>query len=160
MSLGTIHGYGWTWDVPVNRGGSSISIKRGAFRESVRAARKAGLPLLWSHDEERIPVGVITELEEDDVGLRFKAKLNMTREALDVAIAMESGAVRAPSISFGLDDAEYKTDQKTNAITFSRATLREISAVNFPAHPAASMWLEKPDTTTNPPAAGDQGDLP
>ena len=105
-------------------------------------------------------MGIVTELEEDDVGLRFKAELLETSEAVDVGIALEAGAIRAPSISFGLDDAEYKTDEKNNTITFSRATLREISAVTFPAHPAASMWLDKPDTTTNPPAAGEQEQRP
>lgn len=151
-----VAGYGWTWDVPVNRWGTEISIKRGAFRESIKAAKGQPVRLLWVHDEQQVPIGVVTKLEEDDIGLRFEADLLDTQLARDVFAAMQAGAIHAPSISFDVEASEYKVDEKASTMQFTRIPLREISAVNFPAHPAASMWIVAENNTEPAPTAGAQ----
>lgn len=153
-----IQGVAWDYDLPVVKYGTTIMIKRGAFKESIRANGASPVRLLWAHNEEMIPVGVITKLADDERGLIFEAEILDTPMGAALVKAMEKRAVRAPSVSFSREEAEYKVDEKTDTITFSRVPLREISAVNFPAHPAASMWLvkEEPVPQPSPPAAGEQ----
>jgi HK97 family phage prohead protease len=136
-----IAGLAWAWDVPVTRWGWTYSIKRGAFRDAIKASKTKPVPVLWGHSEELIPVGTITSMREDETGLWFNATLIDTELAADLVKAIRAGAVMAPSVSFPLDSAEMKTDNDAETTQFIRLGLREISAVTFAAHPAASLWI-------------------
>jgi uncharacterized protein len=80
-------GYAAIFDAP-DRGGDIV--RKGAF---ARAA-KAGIPLLWQHDQGR-RIGYVESLSEDDRGLRVIAQI-------DDAMQDEAGGVHAGSgLSFG-----------------------------------------------------------
>lgn len=152
-----VKGIAWDFDVPVVRYGTTIYVKRGAFRESIKASKSEPIRLMWSHDEMQLPVGMVTSMVETENWLEFEGEILDTQAGRDLVTAMRSRAVRNPSIAFSRDQAEYKVDEKTDTMTYSRVPLREISAVNFPAHPAARMWLvDEPVTQPSPPAAGEQ----
>lgn len=72
---GTIEGYGSVFGVQDSYGDV---VAHGAFKASL-AAHKAGgtMPaMLWQHDSA-VPIGVWTDMSEDDKGLKIKGRLSL-----------------------------------------------------------------------------------
>jgi uncharacterized protein len=111
-------GYAAIFDAP-DSGGDIV--RKGAF---ARAA-KAGLPLLWQHDQRR-RIGFVESLSEDARGLRVIAQLDD-----------DSAAVRAGSgLSFGyrvraMHQQEYRE--------LTDLDLIEVSVVATPMQPLARV---------------------
>ena len=80
---GMITGYASTWTREPDSYGDIVA--KGAFAESIENIKAAGkvLPLLYNHDNEELKnfIGTITNLEEDDHGLKFEATFDATPEA-------------------------------------------------------------------------------
>lgn len=117
-------GYAAIFDHP-DRGGDIV--RKGAF---ARAAR-AGLPLLWQHDQGR-RIGFVERVEEDARGLRVIAQMDPS------APPVASGA----GLSFG-----YRVRGKKQG-TYRELTdldLIEVSVVNHPMQPLARVLAVHPE---------------
>lgn len=117
-------GYAAIFDHP-DRGGDIV--RKGAF---ARAA-KAGLPLLWQHDQGR-RIGFVERVEEDARGLRVIAQMDPS------APPVPSGA----GLSFG-----YRVRGKKQG-TYRELTdldLIEVSVVNHPMQPLARVLAVHPE---------------
>lgn len=117
-------GYAAIFDHP-DRGGDIV--RKGAF---ARAA-KAGLPLLWQHDQGR-RIGFVERVEEDARGLRVIAQMD------PAAPPVASGA----GLSFG-----YRVRGSAQG-TYHELTdldLIEVSVVNHPMQPLARVLAVHPE---------------
>lgn len=111
----------------------------GSFAASLAEIKAKGrpVPVLWQHRSDQ-PIGIYSELVEDDHGLKVGGKL-----ILDVARAKEShalmkaGAVSGLSIGYYVRESNY--DEKTGVRTLTKLDLVEISLVTFPANDDARV---------------------
>lgn len=111
-------GYAAIFDAP-DKGGDIV--RKGAF---ARAA-KAGLPLLWQHDQRR-RIGFVESLSEDARGLRVIAQLDD-----------DSAVVRAGSgLSFGY---RVRAMQQQEYRELTDLDLIEVSIVATPMQPLARV---------------------
>jgi uncharacterized protein len=115
-------GYAAIFDAP-DRGGDIV--RKGAF---ARAA-KAGIPLLWQHDQGR-RIGYAESLSEDDRGLRVIAQI-------DDAMQDEAGGVHAGSgLSFGY---RVRSAKRGAYRELTDLDLIEVSVVSHPMQPLARV---------------------
>ena len=94
---GTLEGYGSVFGV---KDSYSDVIQKGAFEASIKQhkANKSMPALLWQHDAGQ-PIGVWTEMSEDDNGLKVKGRLAMDTEKGKEAYALlKMGAISGMSI--------------------------------------------------------------
>ena len=111
-------GYAAIFDAP-DTGGDIV--RKGAF---ARAA-KAGLPLLWQHDQRR-RIGFVESLREDARGLRVIAQLD------DDSLAVRAGS----GLSFGY---RVRAMQKNHYRELTDLDLIEVSVVATPMQPLARV---------------------
>lgn len=116
-------GYAAIFDAP-DSGGDIV--RKGAF---ARAA-KAGLPLLWQHDQRR-RIGFVESLSEDARGLRVIAKLD------DTAAPVAAGA----GLSFGY---RVRAMQNRQYRELTDLDLIEVSVVTTPMQPLARVLAVEP----------------
>lgn len=113
----------------------------GAFAESV-ALFKAGKLKLPLMDNHRIyggldaVIGKVTELSEDNIGLKFKAIFASTRAAQEVRVKIREGMLDSLSIGYGVGLEERRRD---GILLLKKIHLREISVVVFPANEEARI---------------------
>ena len=139
---GTIEGYGSVFGL-LDRGGDIV--EPGAFKASLAEWRKRKqLPsMLWQHDSSS-PVGVWTEMVEDDRGLKVKGELILDVPQAAVARAlMKRGAVKGLSIGYRTKEAEV--DRGTGARRLKKVDLWELSLVTIPMLPEAQITGVKGD---------------
>lgn len=137
---GTFEGYGSVFNI-VDKGGDIIV--PGAFTETLAASKAAGrLPaMLWQHNQ-REPIGVYTEMEEDSVGLKVKGKLALkTQRGAEAFELMKMGALSGLSIGYRVRDDSW--DRVTGVRTIKRADLIELSPVTFPMNDASRVSAVK-----------------
>jgi HK97 family phage prohead protease len=88
----------------VDHGGDRI--RPGAFKRSIAewAQKGRSVPVLWSHDAESVPIGVIKRSWETTEGLRVKARLFIEDhpQARAVYAAMKGGALHEFSFGYGV----------------------------------------------------------
>jgi HK97 family phage prohead protease len=88
----------------VDHGGDRI--RPGAFKRSIAewAQKGRSVPVLWSHDAETVPIGVIKRSWETTEGLRVKARLFIEDhpQARAVYAAMKGGALHEFSFGYGV----------------------------------------------------------
>jgi HK97 family phage prohead protease len=88
----------------VDHGGDRIV--PGAFKRSLAewAQKGRSVPVLWSHDAESVPIGVIKHASETSEGLRVKAQLLVDDhpQARAVYAAMKAGALHEFSFGYGV----------------------------------------------------------
>lgn len=133
---GTIEGYGSVFG---QKDSYDDVIAKGAFAASL-ATHKSALTMpamLWQHDSAS-PIGVWTDMTEDDNGLRVKGRL-----AMDTALGKEAysllkmGALNGLSIGFMSKQWQY--DRDTDIRTLTEVELWEVSLVTFPAQSRARV---------------------
>lgn len=131
---GTVEGYGSVFDVEDSYGDI---IKPGAYKATL-AAHKANnsMPaMLWQHNSDE-PIGVWTEMVEDEKGLRVKGQLLLTtvrgREAYEL---LKIGALKGMSIGFMAKDWSYQDELRI----LTAIDLWELSIVTFPANQKATV---------------------
>jgi len=96
---------------------------------------KDGGPLLWGHDQSKLPIGRILWVKVDDGKLVGKAKFNgQTQLSTDVEKLVRSGDLTALSVGFRPLDMKMNNEGGRN---FTKQELLEISVVNVPANPDA-----------------------
>lgn len=144
-------------------------VERGAFAKSLARRGAGGIRMLFQHDPAE-PIGVWTELREDERGLFVRGRL--TREvarAREVLGLMKSGAL--DGLSIGFRTIKARSEPATGVRRIVEADLWEISVVTFPMLPGARIdnvkgRAERSARSLSPPAdtsrfrrASDQSEL-
>lgn len=131
-------------------------IEKGAFAESLDEAKKSGQwpALLLQHGawgitaDDMMPIGVISELSEDDIGLKMDAILADTSKGRDAYTLMKMSPRPAINgLSIGYIPKEWKNGTKPDEPrrTLKSVELMEISLVTFPANRSARVLDVKSD---------------
>lgn len=146
---GTVEGYGSVFGV---RDAYDDVIAQGAFVDSLKAHKAAGtMPaMLWQHDGDK-PIGIWTEMVEDEKGLRIKGQL-----ALETVLGKEAHALlkmgALNGLSIGFMSKQWSYDRETDVRTLTEIDLWEVSLVTFPANGKARV--------TNVKASADELNAP
>lgn len=133
---GTVEGYGSVFNV---RDSYQDVVMAGAFDASIKAHKAAGtMPaMLWQHDAAE-PIGVWTDMREDENGLYVKGRLaretTRGREAYEL---LKMGALNGLSIGFVATDTEWSQGGELREVR--AVDLWEVSLVTFPANGAARV---------------------
>jgi HK97 family phage prohead protease len=133
---GTIEGYGSVFNL-MDRGGDIML--PGAFKSSISEWRKKKqpVPMLWQHDSSE-PIGVWTDLIEDEHGLKLKGELVLEiPKAQEARALIKSKALSGLSIGYRTKDAEV--DRNTGVRKLKKVELWEVSLVTFPMLPEAQI---------------------
>lgn len=133
---GVLEGYASVFGV-LDRGGDIVL--PGAFKRTLAdwKRRKQAVPMLWMHDPHQ-PIGVWTDLVEDDKGLKVVGQMFMdVPQAAVVRSLIKGGAIGGLSIGYMSKDAEV--DRATGARRLKTVDLWEISPVTFPMLPEARI---------------------
>lgn len=123
-------------------------IVRGAFRQTLKDWKKAkSLPKMlfqhggWMRDLDVLPIGVWTEMDEDENGLKVRGRLiNLdTERGKSIYGAMREGVLDGLSIGYKARKFTYGTKPGEPYRTLEQVELTEVSVVTFPANPAARV---------------------
>lgn len=134
---GEFEGYGSVFGIEDSYGDV---VMPGAFQASLaRWAEKGRLPaLLWQHNTSE-PIGVYTEMREDETGLYVKGRLLVDADPLAkrAHAHMKAGSLSGLSIGYVLEEWEY--DQTKGVFLLKIIDLWEVSLVTFPANDEARI---------------------
>lgn len=145
---GTITGYGAVFG---NVDSYGDVIAKGAFRETLREHKKAGtMPaMLQQHGgfgltaDDQMPLGVWTEMAEDDNGLTVKGQLALGtvrgKEAYELLKMKPRPALNGLSIGFVAKSWDVGTKPDEPRRTIKKIDLWEVSLVTFPANEQARV---------------------
>lgn len=123
-------------------------VVKGAFRQTLKDWKKAKkLPSMlfqhgsWGMGMENLPIGVWTEMEEDDKGLKVKGRLiNLdTERGKSIYGAMKEGVLDGLSIGYKAKEFSWGTKPGEPYRTLKSVDLTEVSLVTIPANPAARV---------------------
>jgi hypothetical protein len=127
-------------------------IAKGAFKKTLADAKKSGIwpAMLSQHGgmfgEDCTPIGVWTEMREDDVGLYVEGKLANTekgKEAYELLKMTPRPAYSGLSIGFRAVDWAMQTKPEEPRRTLNAVDLLEVSLVTFPANTKARITSVK-----------------
>lgn len=146
---GTIEGYGSVFGV---RDNWDDIIAKGAFAASLAAHKSAGtMPaMLWQHSADA-PIGVWSDMVEDEKGLYIKGQLVMdTVRGKEAHALLKAGAING--LSIGFMSKQWAYDRDTDVRTLTEVDLWEVSLVTFPANEKARVTNVKasPDELATP----------
>jgi HK97 family phage prohead protease len=131
---GTIEGYGSVFG---NKDSYNDVIEKGAFAQSIKSHKASqSMPaMLWQHDAAQ-PIGVWTDISEDENGLHMRGKFAMGtvkgREAYELA---KMHALNGLSIGFVAKGWDYSGEVRI----LTELELWEVSLVTFPANTKARI---------------------
>ncbi len=101
---------------------------------------KDGGVLLWGHDQNKLPVGRVLWVKQDDGKLIGKAKFNgQTQLSKDVEKLVRIGDLTGISVGFRALESEKTHEGRM----FTKQELLEVSVVNIPANPDAVIHTIK-----------------
>ena len=146
---GSITGYAATWIRTPDSYGDVIA--KGAFAESIERIKSEGkaIPLLWNHDSYDLKsfIGTVTDLEEDEHGLKFTATFDGTERAQRARELASDGRLCKFSFAYGIQDQGTVTlEDGTEANELRKLDLFEVSLVMYPANPDTSVVEVKSST--------------
>lgn len=133
---GTVEGYGSVFGV---RDSYDDVIAAGAFVKSLAEHKAAGsMPaMLWQHNSDE-PIGVWTDMAEDEKGLRVKGMLALdTVRGREAHALLKLGALNG--LSIGFMSKQWSYDRETEVRTLTEIDLWEVSLVTFPANERARV---------------------
>lgn len=134
---GEFEGYGSVFGV---KDSYSDIVVPGAFQKSLKAwGDKGQLPaMLWQHNMNE-PIGIYTEMREDDVGLYVKGRLLINDDPLAkrAHAHMKAGSITGLSIGYILNDYVWNKDKQ--AYELKEVDLWEVSLVTFPSNDEARI---------------------
>lgn len=133
---GAVEGYASVFGL-LDRGGDIVM--PGAFKASLAdwKKRKALPPMLWQHDPYT-PVGVWTDLVEDEKGLKVAGDLVLeVQQATEARALCQAGAVKG--LSIGYRTIDYEIDRTTGVRKLKKLELWEVSLVTFAMLPEAQI---------------------
>lgn len=126
-------------------------IAKGAFKDTISKAKSSGIwPAMlsqhgWS-DGGETPVGIYTEMREDDTGLWIEGKLANTdrgREIYELLKMKPRPALNGLSIGFRAKKWAVRTAPEDPRRTLEVVELLEVSLVTFPANGKARVTSVK-----------------
>ena len=147
VKVGAFEGYGAVFG---NVDSQGDVIAKGAFKETLRTWQKdrGGFPkMLLQHGgffgpaEDGIPIGIYTEMSEDDTGLVCKGELFAldTDKGRYIHEGLKSGALDGLSIGYEVVDVSFGKKPDEPRRTLKKINLFEVSVVTFPANDAARV---------------------
>lgn len=140
---GTFTGYGSVFG---NTDSYGDVVEKGAFKESLDQANSGGkMPaMLWQHKHDE-PIGVWTEMAEDDHGLLVKGKLLVDDDPLAkrAYAHLKAGSVGGLSIGYSIPKGGGEWDDEAGVYRLKNLKLWETSLVTFPANEAAQVETVK-----------------
>lgn len=129
--------------------GNDVVVK-GAFKKSLRDIKKQKrlIPMLWQHDQ-REPIGVYKNIEEDEKGLKVHGVINLNAGALEKRAYehLKAGALGGMSIGYRMLPGTYEYDETERVTRLKVIDLREISLVTMPMLLSARVTSVKKDIT-------------
>jgi len=138
---GTFEGYGSVYGVVDSY---QEVVAAGAFAESLAEldAKQRRVPVLWQHRSDQ-PIGIYSEITEDDTGLFVKGRLliGSVAQATEAHALMKAGAVTGLSIGYWVRKSER--DEESGVRTLTQLDLVEVSLVTFPANDDARVEAVK-----------------
>lgn len=134
---GTFSGYASVFDLVDNH---NDIIRKGAFKGTLGKGPER-IKLLWQHKQDE-PIGVFTQMFEDEMGLYVEGKLLMdVQRAKEAYTLLKQGIVQG--LSIGYSPLHYHIDAKSGARELTEVELWEVSLVTFPANAAANVTVVK-----------------
>lgn len=134
---GEFEGYGSVFGV---KDSYSDIVVKGAFEKSLANwSEKGSMPaMLWQHKMDE-PIGVYTEMKEDENGLYIKGRLLIDDDDLAkrAHAHMKAGSLSGLSIGYSLNEYDY--DKEKDAFILKDIDLWEVSLVTFPANEEARI---------------------
>ncbi|MBS9781469.1 MAG: HK97 family phage prohead protease [Gammaproteobacteria bacterium] len=128
---GFFSGYASVFDVVDSYGDI---VRKGAFLRSIDEFKTKGKmpPVLWQHRSD-MPIGVYTEMKEDDKGLYVEGNLliNDVPQAKATHALLKAGAVSGLSIGYRINDGKWGENDHYELLDLK---LFEVSVVTFPAN--------------------------
>jgi len=145
---GFVEGYASVYSVVDKQGERVIP---GAFANAL--ANPSSVKYIWQHKFE-MPIGHIEKLWEDDIGLKYRAKLNLKTDwGRNAYYALLAGDVTANSIGYDLPRGK-SISADDGIVDLGSINLWEVSPVTFPSNEEAVVNVVKSNTTetseTNP----------
>ena len=139
---GTITGYASTWTREPDSYGDIVA--KGAFAEHIAQIKEKGrvLPFLFNHGSDNLKnyIGTVTNLEEDDHGLKFDATFDDTPEAQKARKLSMDGRLAKFSFAYDiLDQGEVTLEDGRKANELRKLNIHEVSLVLYPANPDTSV---------------------
>ena len=139
---GSITGYASTWTREPDSYGDVVA--KGAFLECIEQIKESGkvLPLLFNHDGSNLNnyIGTVTDLEEDDHGLKFTADFDDTPEGQRARQLASDGRLAKFSFAYDvLDQGEVELEDGRKANELRKLNIHEVSLVLYPANPDTSV---------------------
>lgn len=144
---GIVEGYASTWTKTPDSYGDIVI--KGAFTETLKKRKATGhpFPLCFNHDFDQI-IGAVTEIEEDDYGLKIKASFLNTPLAQEKRELVKEGIVWQFSFAYSVLGSEEPTAKEKKQGIFQKLTkldLYEVSLVPVPANQTAIVTEVKND---------------
>lgn len=141
-SNGSITGYAATFIREPDSYGDVVA--KGAFAESIERIKAEGkaIPLLWNHDSYDLKsfIGTVTDLAEDDHGLKFTATFDGTERAQRARELASDGRLCKFSFAYSiLDQGTVTLEDGTEANELRKLDIHEVSLVMYPANPDTSV---------------------
>ncbi|TGP65442.1 HK97 family phage prohead protease [Mesorhizobium sp. M2D.F.Ca.ET.225.01.1.1] len=127
-------------------------IAKGAFKKTLADAKKSSVwpAMLSQHGgmfgEDATPIGVWTEMREDDIGLYVEGKLANTergKEAYQLLKMTPRPAYSGLSIGFRATEWTMRSKPEEPRRTLTAVDLLEVSLVTFPANSKARVMSVK-----------------
>ena len=139
---GTITGYASTWTREPDSYGDIVA--KGAFAEHIAQIKEEGrvLPFLFNHGSDNLQnyIGTVTDLVEDDHGLKFDATFDDTPEAQKARKLSMDGRLAKFSFAYDiLDQGEVTLEDGRKANELRKLRIHEVSLVLYPANPDTSV---------------------
>jgi HK97 family phage prohead protease len=140
----------------------------GAFADDLKAWKASGdpIPLLWGHQmaDPDMNLGEVLEAKETDTGLQIRAQLDLDNpKAAQVYKLLKGKRVSKMSFAYDIEDGAPAERDGTSVYELRKLKLHEVSVVQIPANPAATIQQVKAaadrrkarlkDATTDPQLA-------
>jgi HK97 family phage prohead protease len=144
----TFSGYGAVFN---NVDAGDDLILKGAFAETIKAAKSTGIwPAMLSqhgvYGSQMTPIGVWTEMKEDDIGLYVEGKLANTergREVYELLKMKPRPAISGLSIGYRAKEWTLRSTPTEPRRTLKAVDLLECSLVTFPMNGKARVLSVK-----------------
>jgi HK97 family phage prohead protease len=139
-------------------------IEKGAFTRTLGEWQAKGrkVPVLWSHNADDPPIGLVNEAAESGEGLLVKARLLVehNQTARSIHGAMKAGALNEFSFGYSLRDFDHVTENGQKLRVLKDIDLHEISPVFRGMNPATRLGAVKThqnNSKLNPTTVGRGG---
>jgi hypothetical protein len=119
-------------------------VQKGAFTKSLEERPASKVKMLFQHKTDE-PIGVFTEIYEDQKGLFVKGQLAMgTQKGRETYELLKMGALDGMSIGFKADPTKQSYNENKRGVrTLKEVDLMEISLVTFPMNEQAMVQSVK-----------------